>query len=129
MKYLHTMVRVTDIDKSLYFYCKLLGLNEVRVSYYEIQRYTLVYLAVPGDDTGPQIELTHNWDQDEDYSFGRNFGHIAYEVDNIYDICERMLNAGVIITRPPRDGHMAFVVSPDGVQIELLQKRQRPNTM
>jgi len=120
MKYLHTMVRVTDIDKSLDFYCDKLGLKEVRRMDNEKGRYTLVFLAAPGDESA-QVELTYNWDK-EDYSGGRNFGHLAYAVDNIYETCERLMKGGVTINRPPRDGHMAFVRSPDNISIELLQK-------
>jgi lactoylglutathione lyase len=120
MKYLHTMVRVTDIDKSLDFYCDKLGLKEVRRMDNEKGRYTLVFLAAPGDESA-QVELTYNWDK-EDYAGGRNFGHLAYAVDNIYETCERLMKGGVTINRPPRDGHMAFVRSPDNISIELLQK-------
>ena len=120
MKYLHTMVRVTDIDQSLDFYCDKLGLRELRRRVDEKGRYTLVFLAAPGDDDA-QIELTHNWDP-EAYTGGRNFGHLAYAVDNIYETCDRMMKGGVTINRPPRDGHMAFVRSPDDISIELLQK-------
>ena len=120
MKYLHTMVRVTDIDASLKFYCDALGLRELRRTEYPKGRLTLVFLAAPGDDAA-QVELTYNWDP-EDYKGGRNFGHLAYEVDNIYDTCKRLMDAGVTINRPPRDGHMAFVRSPDGISIEILQE-------
>ncbi|NIV17186.1 MAG: lactoylglutathione lyase [Woeseiaceae bacterium] len=120
MKYLHTMVRVTDVEESLDFYCGALGLKELRRVDNESGRYTLIFLAAPGDE-GAQIELTHNWDP-EDYGEGRNFGHIAYRVDDIYATCQRLLDRGVAISRPPRDGHMAFVRSPDNVSIELLQK-------
>ena len=120
MKYLHTMVRVTDIDASLDFYCNKLGLNEVNRYDSEQGRFTLVFLAAPGDD-GAQVELTHNWDPEE-YDEGRNFGHLAYQVDNIYELCQKLMDAGVTINRPPRDGHMAFVRSPDNISIELLQK-------
>ena len=120
MKYLHTMVRVTDIDKSLDFYCNKLGLAELRRYDSEQGRFTLVFLAAPGDDEA-QVELTHNWDP-EQYDEGRNFGHLAYEVDDIYDLCQSLMDAGVTINRPPRDGHMAFVRSPDNISIELLQK-------
>ena len=119
MKYLHTMVRVNDLDASLHFYCTLLGLKEIRRTDYPKGRFTLIFLAT--DDNEPAIELTHNWDH-EDFTEGRNFGHLAYEVDNIYELCQTMLEAGVTITRPPRDGHMAFVRSPDNISIELLQK-------
>ena len=120
MKYLHTMVRVTDIDASLDFYCKLLGLVEQRRHESEQGRFTLVFLAAPGDEEA-QVELTHNWDPEE-YGEGRNFGHLAYEVDDIYALCQKLMDAGVTINRPPRDGHMAFVRSPDDISIELLQK-------
>jgi len=120
MKYLHTMVRVTDIDESLDFYCRLLGLVELRRRESEQGRFTLIFLAAPGDEHA-QIELTCNWDP-EDYGGGRNFGHLAYEVDDIYALCERLAGNGVTINRPPRDGHMAFVRSPDNISIELLQK-------
>ncbi len=120
MKYLHTMVRVTDIDASLDFYCDKLGLTELRRYDSEQGRFTLVFLAAPGDEDA-QIELTYNWDP-EDYGEGRNFGHIAYRVDDIYAVCLRLSDGGVTINRPPRDGHMAFVRSPDNISIELLQK-------
>jgi lactoylglutathione lyase len=120
MKYLHTMVRVTNIDASLDFYCNKLGLNELKRYDSEQGRFTLVFLAAPGDETA-QVELTHNWDP-EDYDEGRNFGHLAYQVDNIYELCQKLMDAGVTINRPPRDGHMAFVRSPDNISIELLQK-------
>jgi lactoylglutathione lyase len=120
MKYLHTMVRDTDIEESLDFYCNKLGLKEVRRMDHEQGRFTLVFLAAPGDESA-QIELTYNWDP-ETYSAGRNFGHLAYAVDNIYETCDRLMKAGVTINRPPRDGRMAFVRSPDKISIELLQK-------
>ena len=120
MKYLHTMVRVTDIDASLNFYCNLLGLREVRRMENEQGRYTLVFVAAPGDEEA-LLELTYNWDPEE-YGGGRNFGHLAYEVDDIYALCQKLMDAGVTINRPPRDGHMAFVRSPDNISIELLQK-------
>jgi len=120
MKYLHTMVRVTDLDQSLRFYRDALGLVELSRKDYPQGRYTLVFLAAPGDDAA-QIELTHNWDP-ESYSGGRNFGHIAYAVDDIYATCKRLAEHGVTINRPPRDGRMAFVRSPDGISIELLQQ-------
>lgn len=120
MKYLHTMVRVNDIDASLEFYCAQLGLVEQRRHESEQGRFTLVFLAAPGDESS-QVELTHNWDPEE-YDEGRNFGHLAYEVDDIYALCEKLMDAGVTINRPPRDGHMAFVRSPDNISIELLQK-------
>ncbi len=120
MKYLHTMVRVTDLDASLDFYRDKLGLELVGRKDYEAGRFTLVYLAAPGDHAA-QVELTYNWDP-EAYTMGRAFGHLAYEVDDIYGICARLMAAGVAINRPPRDGRMAFVRSPDGVSVELLQK-------
>jgi len=119
MKYLHTMVRVRDLEASLRFYT-VLGLREVRRADYAKGRFTLVYLAAPGDEAA-QVELTYNWDA-EDYGSARNFGHIAYEVDDIYAVCQRLSEAGITINRPPRDGHMAFVRSPDLISIELLQK-------
>lgn len=127
MQYLHTMVRVADLEKSLDFYCNKLGLVEVRRNDYEKGRFTLVFLAAPEDvdrakdSQAPLVELTHNWDP-EDYDGGRNFGHLAYRVDNIYDSCQRLMDGGVTINRPPRDGRMAFVRSPDNISIELLQK-------
>ena len=127
MRYLHTMVRVRDIDESLAFYCDKLGLEEVRRHESEKGRYTLIFLCAPEDkeaalaNKAPLIELTYNWDP-EDYQGGRNFGHLAYLVDDIYATCQRLADNGVTINRPPRDGHMAFVRSPDGISIELLQK-------
>jgi len=123
MKYLHTMVRVSDLAQSLDFYCKKLGLVETHRKDSEQGRYTLVFLAAPGDtaDDGPRVELTYNWDP-EVYTGGRNFGHLAYEVDDIYATCSRLRDTGVVINRPPRDGRMAFIRSPDNVSIELLQK-------
>ena len=120
MKYLHTMVRVTDLDASLKFYCDALGLHEVARKEVPQGRFTLVFLAAPGDDDA-QVELTHNWDP-ESYTGGRNFGHLAYAVDDIYAACKRLQDHGVTINRPPRDGHMAFVRSPDNISVELLQK-------
>jgi lactoylglutathione lyase len=120
MKYLHTMVRVSDVEKSLDFYCNMLGLVELRRYDSEQGRFTLIFLAAPGDEDA-QVELTHNWDP-EDYDEGRNFGHLAYRVDDKYALCQRMMDGGVTINRPPRDGHMAFVRSPDNISIELLQK-------
>jgi lactoylglutathione lyase len=120
MKYLHTMVRVTDIDASLRFYCDALGLTELSRRDYPKGRFTLVFLAAPGDESA-QVELTHNWDP-QSYDGGRNFGHLAYAVDDIYATCARLAEHGVTILRPPRDGHMAFVRSPDNISIELLQK-------
>ncbi len=119
MKYLHTMVRVSDLDESIDFYCNKLGLEELRRIDVEAGRFTLVFLAAPGDSEA-QVELTHNWD-DKGYSGGRNFGHLAYNVEDIYSTCQRLMDSGVTINRPPRDGHMAFVRSPDGISIELLQ--------
>ncbi len=120
MKYLHTMVRVADLEASLYFYCDLLGLKEIRRKEVPAGRFTLVFLAT-SSDAEAQVELTYNWDT-ENYTGGRNFGHLAYEVENIYEICQRLQQGGVTINRPPRDGRMAFVRSPDGISIELLQK-------
>jgi lactoylglutathione lyase len=120
MKYLHTMVRVRDLAASLAFYCEALGLREVRRTENEKGRFTLVFLAAPGDEDA-QVELTYNWDP-EDYKIGRAFGHLAYQVDDIYAACERLQRLGVTINRPPRDGRMAFVRSPDKISIELLQK-------
>ena len=120
MKYLHTMVRVTDLDASLDFYCNKLGLQEVRRTDVEAGRFTLVFLGAPGNPES-QVELTYNWDPEE-YGEGRNFGHLAYEVDDIYAACQRLIDGGVTINRPPRDGWMAFVRSPDHVSVELLQK-------
>ena len=126
MRYLHTMVRVADLDSALDFYCAKLGLCEVRRTASDKGRFTLVYLAAPGDASratsqqAPLVELTYNWDV-ETYSGGRNFGHLAFAVDNIYETCERLRQSGITINRPPRDGHMAFVRSPDGISIELLQ--------
>src|SRR5262252_2556349 len=120
MKYLHTMVRVTDLDASLRFYRDALGLRELSRKEIPQGRYTLVFLAAPGDDSA-QVELTYNWDP-ESYAGGRNFGHLAYEVDDIYATCRRLMEHGVTINRPPRDGHMAFVRSPEKISVELLQK-------
>lgn len=120
MKYLHTMVRVTDLDSSLEFYCKQLGLEELRRYNNEQGRFSLIFLAAPGD-TEAQVELTYNWDPEE-YGEGRNFGHLAYAVDDIYALCQHLQDCGVTINRPPRDGRMAFVRSPDNISIELLQK-------
>lgn len=127
MEYLHTMVRISDLGKSLEFYTDKLGLAEVKRVESEAGRYTLIYLAAPGDAArakeshSPLIELTYNWDN-EVYTGGRNFGHLAFAVDDIYATCDRLMKAGVTINRPPRDGHMAFVRSPDAISIELLQK-------
>lgn len=123
--YLHTMVRITNIETSLRFYCDGLGLQEVRRKDVEKGRFTLIFLATPGDistyESPPQIELTYNWDP-EDYTGGRNFGHLAFAVDNIYTTCEHLENMGIQILRPPKDGRMAFIKSPDGISVELLQK-------
>ena len=120
MRYLHTMVRVSDLDASLDFYCNKLGLQEIRRVDRETGRFSLIFVAPEGQEECP-LELTYNWDP-ESYDEGRNFGHVAYEVDDIYETCERLMNAGVTINRPPRDGWMAFIRSPDNVSIELLQK-------
>ena len=120
MKYLHTMVRVSDVDKSLDFYCNKLGLKEVRRKDVPAGRYTLIFLAA-AESPEAEIELTHNWDPEE-YGGGRNFGHLAFQVPDIYDTCKRLMDGGVTINRPPRDGRMAFVRSPDGISIEILQK-------
>ena len=137
MLYLHTMVRVRDLEASLRFYRDLLGLEEVRRKEVPQGRFTLVFLAAPGQGDVAELELTYNWDPEE-YGGGRNFGHLAYRVDDIYAACQRFLDGGVTVNRPPRDGHMAFVRSPDGISIELLQKgdalppaepwRSMPNT-
>lgn len=130
MQYLHTMVRVRDLDASLDFYCNKLGLVEISRYDNEKGRFTLVFLAAPADaarakeDKAPMVELTYNWDP-EDYQGGRNFGHLAYRVDDIYAACQKLMDGGVVINRPPRDGHMAFVRSPDGISVELLQKGER----
>ncbi len=127
MRYLHTMVRARDLDETLDFYCAKLGLVEVNRYDSEAGRFTLVFLAAPGDlelasqNKSPLVEITWNWDTEE-YQGGRNFGHLAYRVENIYDTCQRLMDGGVTINRPPRDGHMAFVRSPDGISIELLQE-------
>ncbi|ADY64731.1 MULTISPECIES: VOC family protein [Rhizobium/Agrobacterium group] len=127
MRYLHTMVRVKDLGESMKFYCDLMGLEEIRRIENEKGRFTLVFLAARDDISAarekkaPSLELTYNWDT-EDYTGGRNFGHLAYEVDNIYDFCAHLQQNGVVINRPPRDGHMAFVRSPDGISFEILQK-------
>jgi len=129
MKYLHTMVRVKDLEKSLDFYCQQLGLIEMYRFDNENGRFTLVFLAAPDDqqaaleNKAPLVELTYNWDA-QDYSGGRNFGHLAYQVDDIYETCQRIMDAGTVINRPPRDGHMAFIRSPENISIELLQKGQ-----
>lgn len=121
MKYLHTMVRIKDIDESLDFYCNKLGLEELRRHDNEGGRFTLIFLAAPGDESA-QVELTHNWDGDDLGEGSRNFGHLAYAVDDIYETCQRLMDGGVTINRPPRDGRMAFVRSPDNISIELLQR-------
>ena len=120
MKYLHTMVRVSNLEESLDFFCNKLGLKELRRSDYEKGRFTLVFLGAP-DNPESQVELTYNWDP-ETYDEGRNFGHLAYSVENIYELCSKLMDAGVTINRPPRDGHMAFIRSPDNISIELLQQ-------
>ena len=125
VKYLHTMVRVRDIDASKKFYCDLLGLVETRRVDNEAGQFTLVFFA-PKDQPDAELELTYNWNSEEVYDGGRNFGHLAYRVENIYETCQRMMDAGVVINRPPRDGHMAFVRSPDGISIELLQEGSLP---
>ncbi|HEX4179540.1 MAG TPA: VOC family protein [Caulobacteraceae bacterium] len=131
MKYLHTMVRVRDLDASLDFYCNKLGLVEASRFDNPGGRFTLVFLCAPNDverakaDRAPMVELTYNWDP-EDYQGGRNFGHLAYQVDDIYAVCQRLMDGGVTINRPPRDGHMAFVRSPDGISVELLQDGSLP---
>lgn len=128
MRYLHTMIRVKDLEASLVFWCDQLGLVETKRSDNEGGKFTLVFLAAPLDEDvaqeskAPLLELTYNWDSDEELGVGRSWGHLAYEVDDIYALCESLQNAGVVINRPPRDGHMAFVKSPDGVSIELIQK-------
>ena len=131
MKYLHTMVRVRDLDASLDFYCDKLGLVEASRIENPMGKFTLVFLCAPEDaerakaDRAPMVELTYNWDP-EDYQGGRNFGHLAYQVDDIYAVCQRLMDGGVTINRPPRDGHMAFVRSPDGISVELLQNGALP---
>ncbi|MFB0981695.1 MAG: lactoylglutathione lyase [Alteromonadaceae bacterium] len=120
MKFLHTMVRIDDLEKSLEFYINHLGLIETKRVDVPKGKFSLIFLAT--EVGGPEIELTHNWGSEEDYTGGRNFGHLAFEVEDIYNTCEKLMDAGVVINRPPRDGHMAFVKSPDGISIELLQK-------
>ncbi|MGC6484268.1 MAG: VOC family protein [Candidatus Puniceispirillales bacterium] len=128
MKYLHTMVRVTDVDASLRFWCDLMGLEEATRRDYPDGKFTLIFLVAPEDRAAfeagraPALELTYNWDSDETYRGGRNFGHLAYEVDDVYAACQKLMDGGVVINRPPRDGRMAFVRSPDGISIELLNK-------
>ena len=124
MKYLHTMIRVSDPDATIRFF-ELIGLKQVRRFDNEGGRFTLIFLAAPGQEGVAEVELTHNWDPEE-YSGGRNFGHLAYQVDDIYQTCQRLMDAGVTINRPPRDGHMAFVKSPDGISVELLQNGRLP---
>ena len=121
IKYLHTMVRVKNIEQSLEFYCNLLGLKEIRRKNSEEGKFTLVFLAAPQQEE-VFVELTYNWNSTENYTEGRNFGHLAFEVENIYQICEKLQKAGIVINRPPRDGRMAFIRSPDNISIELLQK-------
>jgi lactoylglutathione lyase len=122
MRYLHTMVRVRDLPAALRFFCDGLGLRELRRRDSEQGRFTLVFLAEKDEGDGPQLELTYNWDQPEPYAVGRNFGHVAYEVDDIYAACQRLVDLGYAISRPPRDGRMAFVRSPDAISVELLQR-------
>ena len=128
MKYLHTMVRVTDIDESLNFWCGMMGLEEATRRDYPDGKFTLIFLVAPEDRAAfeagraPALELTYNWDSDEVYSGGRNFGHLAFEVDDVYATCQQLMDGGVVINRPPRDGRMAFVRSPDGISVELLNK-------
>lgn len=130
LQFLHTMIRVGDLDAALDFFCDKLGLIETKRYDSEEGRFSLIYLAAPYDvesakeNSAPELELTHNWDE-SDYNGGRNFGHLAYRVDNIYDTCQRLMDKGVLINRPPLDGHMAFIISPDGISIELLQKGDR----
>ena len=127
MQYLHTMIRISDVDKSLDFFCDKLGLIQVSRKDYEKGRFSLIFLAAPEDverakeDRAPMVELTHNWDPEE-YTGGRNFGPRAYRVDNIYGVCKKLMDGGVTINRPPRDGHMAFVRSPDNISVEILQR-------
>jgi lactoylglutathione lyase len=122
MRYLHTMIRVLDLDAALRFFCQGLGLSEIRRRDDDKGRFTLVFLGLDPSSDSPQVELTHNWDQKEPYTVGRHFGHLAYEVDDIYAACQRLVDLGYPINRPPRDGRMAFVRSPDLVSVELLQK-------
>jgi lactoylglutathione lyase len=122
MRYLHTMVRVRDLPAALRFFCDGLGLTELRRRDHEQGRFTLVFLGTDPEADAPQLELTHNWDHDAPYPGGRNFGHVAYEVDNIYMACQRFIDLGYVISRPPRDGRMAFVRSPDAISVELLQR-------
>ncbi|MEO0604338.1 MAG: VOC family protein, partial [Myxococcota bacterium] len=122
MRFLHSMIRVRDLDAALHFFCDLLGLKEVRRSDHERGRFTLVFLSTGEDGDTAMIELTHNWDQEEPYTGGRNFGHLAFATDDIYGLCTKLQEGGVTIARPPRDGRMAFVRSPDGISVELLQR-------
>jgi len=122
VRFLHSMIRVRDLDAALHFFCELLGLREARRKDVEAGRFTLVFLQTGEEGDSAQIELTYNWDQDEPYTGGRNFGHLAFAVDDIYGLCARLQDAGVTINRPPRDGRMAFVRSPDGISVELLQR-------
>lgn len=122
MNYLHTMIRVYDLNSALRFFCDGLGMKEVRRRDHEGGKFTLVFLAADGDPEGPHLELTHNWEEPEPYSGGRNFGHVAYAVDDIYAVCQHLTDMGVTILRPPRDGRMAFVRSPDQISVELLQR-------
>jgi len=122
MRYLHTMIRVRDLPAALHFFCEGLGLTKVRQRDHEQGRFSLIFLGEHGDGDSPQIELTHNWDHTEAYPGGRNFGHVAYEVENVYAACQRLIDAGYTISRPPRDGRMAFVRSPDLISVELLQR-------
>ena len=123
-RYLHTMIRVTDPDATIRFF-NLIGLKEVRRQSSEKGRFTLIFLAAPGQEGVAEVELTYNWDP-QDYTGGRNFGHLAYRVENVYETCQALMDAGVVINRPPRDGHMAFVRSPDGISVELLQEGHLP---
>ncbi len=130
MKYLHTMIRVSDLDKTLDFFCNLLGMVETRRTESEAGRYTNIFLAASEDvesakaTKAPVVELTYNWDPEE-YTGGRNFGHLAFSVENIYETCQKLMDAGITINRPPRDGHMAFIRTPDGISLELLQANER----
>ncbi len=123
MQFLHSMIRVKDLDKALYFFVDLMGLKKVNQKDYENGRFSLVFLEA--ENSNAQIELTYNWDNQEEYSNGRNFGHLAFEVDNIYEFCQKLMNNGIIINRPPRDGYMAFIKTPDNISIELLQKGEK----
>ena len=128
MRFVHTMIRITDIEESLDFWCEKMGMIETRRSENEAGKFTLIFLAAPADksraetDHSPELELTYNWGSDEVYETGRSWGHLAYRVDNIYEFCQNLMDKGVVINRPPRDGHMAFVKSPDNVSIELIQE-------